>query len=238
MLSLTTLALTALPVALALAQSSSSSSSNDEQILGVYMFHRHGDRTSKSTPPANLTNLGYDEVYKSGQYYRNRYIASDADLRINGIDSDIVKASQIAVSAPEDVVLQHSAMGFLQGLYPPVGEELGTSTLANGTEITAPLDGYQLITVGEVDTGADSENNAWLQSATGCKQATVSSNAYFSSKAYNDLLASTRDFYTDLTPVISGSFNESQINFKNAYTSTFRLYGCMFFFWDSTDMFD
>jgi hypothetical protein len=139
MLSLTTLALTALPVALA---QSSSSSSSDEQILGVYMFHRHGDRTSKSTPPANLTNLGYDEVYKSGQYYRNRYIASDADLRINGIDSDIVKQSQISVSAPEDVVLQNSAMGFLQGLYPPVGEELGTSELANGTEITAPLDGY------------------------------------------------------------------------------------------------
>ena len=113
-------------------------------------------------------------------------------------------------------------MGFLQGLYPPVGEELGTSTLANGTEITAPLNGYQLITVGEVDTGADSENNAWLQSATGCGQATVSSNAYFSSKAYNDLLASTGDFYSDLTPVVSGSFNESQINFKNAYTSMFH----------------
>jgi len=212
MLSLTTLALTALPIALA------QSSSSDEQLLGVYMFHRHGDRTSKSTPPANLTNLGYDEVYKSGQYYRSRYIAPDAALRINGIDSDIVKQSQIAVSAPEDVVLQNSAMGFLQGLYPPVGEELGTSTLANGTEITAPLNGYQLITVGEVDTGADSENNAWLQSATGCGQATVSSNAYFSSKAYNDLLASTGDFYSDLAPVVSGSFNESQINFKNAYT--------------------
>jgi hypothetical protein len=217
MLSLATLALTALPVALA-------QSSSDEKVLGVYMFHRHGDRTSKSTPPANLTNLGYDEVYKSGQYYRNRYVASDADLRINGIDSDIVKQTQIAVSAPEDVVLQNSAMGFLQGLYPPVGEELGTSTLRNGTEITAPLDGYQLITVGEVDTGADSENNAWLQSATGCGQATVSSNKYFSSKAYNDLLSSSKDFYTDLTPVISGVFNESEISFKNAYTSMFHCF--------------
>jgi len=211
MFALTTLALAALPVALA-------QSSNDEQVLGIYMFHRHGDRTAKSTPPANLTNLGYEQVYRSGQYYRNRYIASDADFRINGVNSDIVKQSQIAVSAPADVVLGHSALGFLQGLYPPVGEDEGVSTLRNGTEVPIPLDGYQLITVSEVDQGTNSENNAWLQSAQGCSQATVSSNQYFSSKEYNDLLESTRDFYDSLSPVVNGSFNETEISYKNAYT--------------------
>jgi hypothetical protein len=215
MFALTTLALAALPVALA----QSSSSNNDEQVLGIYMFHRHGDRTAKSTPPANLTNLGYEQVYRSGQYYRNRYIASDADFRINGVNSDIVKQSQIAVSAPADVVLGHSALGFLQGLYPQVGEQEGVSTLRNGTEVPIPLDGYQLITVSEVDQGTNSENNAWLQSAQGCGQATVSSNQYFSSKEYNDLLESTREFYESLSPVVNGTFNESEINFKNAYTS-------------------
>lgn len=217
MFSLTTLALAALPVALA-------QSSNDEQILGVYMFHRHGDRTAKSTPPANLTTLGYDQVHRSGQYYRNRYIASNADFRINGINSDIVKQSQVAVSSPADDVLQNSAMGFLQGLYPPVGDTLDTEELRNGSEVTAPLDGYQLITISEVDAGADSENNAWLQSATGCGQATVSSNEYFSSEAYNDLLESTRDFYSSLSPVVDGSFSEDEINFKNAYTSMYCCY--------------
>lgn len=213
MFSLSTLALAALPVVLA-------QSSNDEKVLGIYMFHRHGDRTAKSTPPANLTDLGYDQVYRSGQYYRNRYIASDADFRINGVNSDIVKPSQLSVSAPADVVLGHSALGFLQGLYPPVGNELGSEELRNGSEVTSPLNGYQLITVSETDQGGNSENNAWLQSATGCGQATVSSNQYFSSKDYNDLLASTRDFYSGLSPVVNGSFNESEISFKNAYTST------------------
>jgi hypothetical protein len=212
MLSLATLALAALPIALA-------QSSSDEQVLGIYMFHRHGDRTAKSTPPANLTNLGYEQVYRSGQYYRNRYIASDADFRINDVESDIVKQSQIAISAPADVVLGHSALGFLQGRYPPVGDKLGTSTLRNGTEVSAPLDGYQLVTVSEVDQGTNSENNAWLQSATGCGKATVSSNQYFSSKEYKDLLESTRGFYNDLSPVLNGTFNESEISFKNAYTS-------------------
>lgn len=213
MLSFAALALAALPYAAA---------QSNEQVLGVYMFHRHGDRTAKKTPPANLTGLGYEEVHRSGEYYRTRYVASEADFRINGINSDVVKGSQIAVSSPADDVLQHSAFGFLQGLYPPVGDELATSTLRNGTEVTAPLDGYQLITVGEVDSGADSENNAWLQSATGCGQATVSSNQYFSSQQYNDLLSSTEDFYTDLTPALNRTFNDSEISFKNAYTSKMK----------------
>jgi hypothetical protein len=82
-----------------------------ETVLGVYIFSRHGDRTPKSTPPANLTDLGYQEIYTSGQYFRNRYIASDATNKIAGINSDIVKQSQISVTAPVDTVLQNSAQG-------------------------------------------------------------------------------------------------------------------------------
>lgn len=204
------LALSALP--LAFAQS-------NETVLGVYMFHRHGDRTSKSTPPANLTTLGYQEVYTSGQYYRSRYISSDAQYKINGINSDLVKQSQIAVSAPDDTVLQNSATGFLQGLYPPVGDQ--TQTLHNGTTVNAPLNGYQLIPVDLVSTGSGSEDNGWLQAASGCQAATVSSNNYFLSQQYNELLASTHDFYNNLEPVINGTFNASQTSFKNAYTSMF-----------------
>ncbi|SMR57134.1 unnamed protein product [Zymoseptoria tritici ST99CH_1A5] len=191
---------------------------NVETVLGVYMFHRHGDRTPKSTPPASLTDLGYSQVYTSGQYYRNRYIAPDATLRINGINADIVKQSQIMVSAPDDTVLQNSATGFLQGLYPPVGSTLGSATLRNGSTVTAPLDGYQLIPVEESTHGAGSEDNTWLQSASGCAQAIVSSNEYFSSKEYTDLLASTQSFYDSIYPVINGTFNASQNSFKNAYT--------------------
>lgn len=197
---------------------------NVETVLGVYMFHRHGDRTPKSTPPASLTDLGYSQVYTSGQYYRNRYIAPDATLRINGINADIVKQSQIMVSAPDDTVLQNSATGFLQGLYPPVGSTLGSATLRNGSTVTAPLDGYQLIPVEESTHGAGSEDNTWLQSASGCAQAIVSSNEYFSSKEYTDLLASTQSFYDSIYPVINGTFNASQNSFKNAYTSKWFLY--------------
>ncbi|KXT04867.1 hypothetical protein AC578_3424 [Pseudocercospora eumusae] len=205
------LAVAALAAPVALAQ-------NDETVLGVYMFHRHGDRTAKSTPPANLTDLGYFQVWTSGQYYRNRYIASNATYRINGVNTDLVKPSQIAVSAPDDTVLQNSAMGFLQGLYPPVGDALGTQTLRDGTKVTSPLNGYQLIPVDLVTSGSGSEDSGWLQSTSNCAQATISSNDYFSSEEYMNTLNSTREFYSNLLPVINGTFNSSQDNFKNAYT--------------------
>ncbi|MCJ1248592.1 hypothetical protein MMC30_005810 [Trapelia coarctata] len=189
-----------------------------ETILGVYIFHRHGDRTAKSTPPANLTELGFQEVYTAGQYFRDRYVSSSATSRIAGIEPDLVKLSQLSVSAPLDNVLQTSAMGFLSALYPPVGPTLGSSTLRNGTMVQAPLNGFQLIPVESVTAGAGSEDNGWLQGATNCAGATTSSNQYFYTQDYEKLLNSTTDFYKSLTPMINGTFSDSQISFKNAFT--------------------
>ena len=80
-----------------------------ETILGAYIFHRHGDRTSKSTPPASLTDLGYHEVLGAGTNFHDRYIADGSATQILGIQSETVKLSQLAVSAPLDNVLQNSA---------------------------------------------------------------------------------------------------------------------------------
>jgi hypothetical protein len=202
-----------------LASSAVAQSSTGETVLGVYMFHRHGDRTPKIFPPANLTDLGYAQVYASGQYYRSRYIASDASLRINGVNSDVVKQSQIAVSAPSDTVLENSAQGFLQGLYPPVGSQLSSNVLRNGSTVQAPMNGYQLIPVSQVSIGSGSENSAWLQAASGCQNAIASSNEYTSSDEYSNLYGSSQDFYQSLLPVINGSFSSRTSNFLNAYTS-------------------
>ncbi|KAL9093295.1 MAG: hypothetical protein Q9165_004036 [Trypethelium subeluteriae] len=203
---------------LALALFSASISHAAETVLGVYMFHRHGDRTAKQTPPANLTDLGYTEVYHSGQYYRSRYVATDASLKISGLNSDIVLQSQIAVSAPSDTVLQNSAQGFLQALYPAVGAQLGNETLANSSSVQAPLNGYQLIPIALVSSGSGSEDSSWLQSASGCYNSITSSNDYFTSADYQSLLKSTSGFYDNLVPAINRTFNASQISYKNAYT--------------------
>ncbi|KAF2142794.1 uncharacterized protein K452DRAFT_286423 [Aplosporella prunicola CBS 121167] len=188
-----------------------------ETVLGAYIFHRHGDRTPKALKPANLTDLGYAQVHSSGQYWRNRYVASDADYKISGLNTDIVKQAQITAVAPDDDVLQNSALGFLQGLYPPVGSSLSSQTLRNGSNVTAPLNGYQLIPVGKTSTGSGSEDASWLQDTSACQKAETSSNNYFKSAEYQSLLDSTKDFYQTLMPVVNGTFDSDYVSFKNAY---------------------
>ncbi|KAE8315543.1 histidine phosphatase superfamily [Aspergillus transmontanensis] len=187
-----------------------------ERVLGAYIFARHGDRTPKILGNTQLTDLGYSEVFMTGSYYHNRYIDSNSSLQIEGISTDIVNLKQLSAAAPSDAVLQTSATGFLQGVYPPVGAT-ASQKLANGTTVDAPLNGYQLVPLSLTTTGTNSEDNTWLQDTTKCQKAKVSSNSYYSSALYKDLLASTQDFYTSLTPVLKGEFSDSDISFKNAY---------------------
>lgn len=192
-----------------------------ETVLGLYIFHRHGDRTSKSFAPTTLTDLGYAQVFSSGDSYRNRYVDSNASAPIFNLAQNIVKTSQLNVQAPADAVLQNSAAGFLQGLYPPVGPTLGTQKLANGSSVEAPLNGFQLIPINVVASAAsssNSENSAWLQGSSGCNNAVISSNNYFYSQEYLDKLNSTHAFYQSILPVINGTFTAQTDTFKNAYT--------------------
>ncbi|EEP79163.1 conserved hypothetical protein [Uncinocarpus reesii 1704] len=188
-----------------------------ETVLGAYIFSRHGDRTSKSTPPTVLTDLGYSQVYMTGQYYRDRYLSDSSASQIQGINPDIVTPAQLTALAPADQVLQNSATAFFQALYPPAGS-VAKTTLRNGTDIEAPMNGYQLVALEQTKAGGNSENLAWLQSASKCQNAKISSNSYFSSAPYNELLGSTADFYKSLTPMIKDTFSEDEISYKNAYT--------------------
>lgn len=189
-----------------------------ETVLGVYILSRHGDRTAKATPPTNLTDLGYAEVFTSGTYFRNRYIASGASNPIFGMNTDLVLESQLTASAPaDDDVLQNSAAGFLQALYPPVGELLGSATLRNGTVVQTPLNGFQLIPLQTTSTGANSENSAWLQGSTGCFNAETSSSNYYSSSEYNNTYYTTLDFYSGIYPMVQDTYTGESTNFQNAY---------------------
>jgi hypothetical protein len=191
-----------------------------ETILGAFVLHRHGDRTTKAWPPATLTDLGYNQVYEDGTWYRNRYITSSSSSM--GLAQNIVKLSQLSVEAPVDIVLQPAAIGWLQGLYPPVGAQLGSQALANGTTIEAPLNGYQLIPVNQVSSVASSSNSestVWLQGSSGCANAIISSNNYFISQEYMTTLASTESFYQSLYPVVNGTFASDYLSYKNAYAS-------------------
>ncbi|KAH8676346.1 histidine acid phosphatase [Xylariales sp. PMI_506] len=191
-----------------------------ETVLGVFIFHRHGDRTSKSTPPTNLTSLGADQVFQAGTYFRNKYVAADSSSPIYGLSHDIAVNSELSFTSTVDTVLQSSAMVFTQGLYPPAGT-LAVDHLANGSIVESPLGGYQYIPVNIVSSPSstsNSENSAWLQGSSGCANAVLSSNNYLLSSEYLTALNQTQSFYQGLLPVINSTFSTSQATFKNAYT--------------------
>ncbi|KAF7526358.1 hypothetical protein G7054_g10792 [Neopestalotiopsis clavispora] len=193
---------------------------NAETILGVYIFSRHGDRTPKALAPANLTSLGQEQVYQSGTYYRNRYVAADASSPIYKLSDDIAVASQMTITSQVDTVLQSSAQAFMQGVYPPVGD-LSVESLANGSSVEGTLSGYQYIPINAVASASSSSNaesSSWLQGNSGCGNAVVSSNNYLSSTEYLSTLNRTSDFYQDLLPVINTTFTSSAASFKNGYT--------------------
>ncbi|KAI2635215.1 phosphoglycerate mutase-like protein [Xylaria nigripes] len=190
-----------------------------ETVLGVYIYSRHGDRTPKIFAPAKLTSLGAEEIFASGSYYRNRYVASDATSPIFGLSHDIAALEQLTVTAPVDTVLQNSAQAFLQGLYPPAGDST-SQELRNDSSVTAPLGGYQYIpvnTAAGAASNADSENSPWLQGGSECDNAVASSNNYLSSSEYAETFGESKDFYMNLLPVVNSTFQADNANFKNAY---------------------
>lgn len=189
---------------------------NAERVLGAYIFQRHGDRTAKAWAPTKLTNLGYSQEYMTGSFFHDRYISANSSYQIDGISTDIVNLEQVTASAPDDDVIENSGEGFLQGLYPPVGSA-ATETLRNGSTVQSPLNGFQLIPMSEVKSGSGSEDATWLQSTSLCSKAKISSNNYFSSKSYNDLLSSTRGLYQSLDSLVNQTFSSSELSYKNAY---------------------
>lgn len=201
--------------ALLLAASLTAHLVDAERVLGAYIYARHGDRTPKVFGTTYLTDLGYREVFDTGAYYNNRYI-SNSPQHIEGIEEYIVKLSQINASSPLDPVLQNSATGFLQGVYPPAGMK-ASQTLGNKTVVEAPLNGYQLIPVEILSSNQNSEANSWLQGSSGCNKAIISSNNYYASDSYKSLLASTKGFYESLAPMLNRTFTREEMSFKNAY---------------------
>ncbi|KAJ5088975.1 ATPase AAA-type core [Penicillium argentinense] len=198
-----------------LLASLSASTANAERVLGAFIYSRHGDRTPKVWGNTQLTTVGYLEMFNSGSFYNERYISNDSVKHIEGISDPVFRSKQLSASAPDDAVLQNSATGFLQGVYPPTSQ--ATEKLANDSTIVAPLNGYQIITLSTTDTNQDSESSTWLQGSSDCPKATVSSDSYYASQSYMDLEASTKEFYQSLSPVLSDAFSDEDMSFKNAY---------------------
>ncbi|KAF3906424.1 hypothetical protein ABW20_dc0105359 [Dactylellina cionopaga] len=191
-----------------------------ETILGLTVFSRHGDRTSKHYAGYSLTNLGFQQNFQVGTFYRDLYLASNSPKRILGISEDQYVNSQIWASAPDQKVLANTATAFLQGLYPPLEQldpEIATNTLNNGSEYTNPLNGYQYVPLHA--PGVESPNTIWIKGDDGCPAITTASAAFEKSAQFMEREAATKSFYQGFWEQIQDvyDYEQSELNYAKAY---------------------
>lgn len=126
--------------------------STDSQVLGVVIMSRHGDRRGfyqdpNTYNPSNteITPLGNEQSFQLGEYLRSRYLAPSSPDFIQNISSGLVNPNQVLVRADaggEGGVIYDSAMSTVQGMWP--ASTSYNETLANGTVVVGPLNGYQV----------------------------------------------------------------------------------------------
>ena len=126
--------------------------STDSQVLGAIIIMRHGDRRGfyqdpKTYTPSNteITPLGNQQTFQFGEYLRSRYLVRSSPHFIQDISPGLVEEDQILIRADaggEGGVIYDSAMSTMQGMWP--SDTSYNETLANGTVVVGPLNGYQV----------------------------------------------------------------------------------------------
>ncbi|KIW11909.1 hypothetical protein PV08_09182 [Exophiala spinifera] len=199
-----------------------------QQVLSTFIYTRYGDRTPlvlSSTP--SLTPLGAQQLYAAGAKARDRYISpTDGDYTgsstISGIAGNQLAYDQINVLSTDEQYVSASALAFLQGLYPPL--ELssnwtyieGQSTVANGTNIVAPLNGYQYPQITTISS--NDLNSIWVNGMDSCPSYTASGQVYYQSPDYQSILNSTMEFYRSLQPeFLDGIFSNAGVGYYDAF---------------------
>ncbi|KAI1440690.1 phosphoglycerate mutase-like protein [Annulohypoxylon stygium] len=209
--------------------------STNETVWSSFSYILYGERTPlQGQLSPSLTPLGAQQLYAQGALYRARYLSPNANLSaeenaittnspIQGIELQALDNSQLSVYSTTDDYVVGGALAFLQGLYPPVTRTFASdnggenaSTLANGTIIDYPLDGYQypnILTIPVTDM-----SSVWLEGHAACAEYWQSSNDFRDSSIGQSAYNSTLNFYeTTFAEVFPGAIASSMLNFDYAY---------------------
>ncbi|ESK84637.1 histidine acid [Moniliophthora roreri MCA 2997] len=176
--------------------------------IGTVIISRHGDRTHYFQDPktykgffTKITPLGLVESNKLGRDLRSIYVNPESRSHIQGIHSDLADNKQIQVlskSGGEGNVIFDSTIALLQGLYPP--NPRNRITLANGTDIVAPLNGHQYIAVETVEP----KNNRALEPWTDCPNFQQHIREFYNSDEFRAVAKDNEDFLGSLEPFVFG----------------------------------
>lgn len=198
------------------------------QLLSTFIYTHYGDRTPfvlQQHP--TLTPLGAQQLYNAGATFRSRYVTPNTgdgqqDTTIRNISPYQLFQDEITILATNEHYISASAQAFVQGLYPPLTSSsnytyiTGQSPLANGTNVIAPLNGYQYPNLQAVS--ANDLNSIWTQGAQNCPVYTAATSEYHRSPEYAVLRASTDEFYDSLVPeFLNGIFPNGSVGYFDAY---------------------
>ena len=202
-----------------------------EQVWGAVIFTLYGDRTPFILPETfTLTPLGAQQLYGAGSTFRERYVSSSqlpfseytVNTVINGISEFQLDDDEVTIESTTDQYIVASAQAFMQGLYPPLQVSsndtfvTSQSSLANGSNIIAPLDGYQYPLIYTASNNDD--ESVWLAGEISCPAYTASNEDYFTSPEFATMLSMTADFYASLQEeFLSGIFPNSSVGYLEAY---------------------
>lgn len=138
-------------------------------VRGVVVVTRNGDRLEYSQDTKNYksshtecTPLGEVQSHQLGSYLRREYFTPSSPSFIRGVRTDLVDTNQVQVrikNGGEGRAVFDSAIALLQGLFPPT--EKNSITLANETQVVAPLGGYQYVPVETVEPSNDRSLESW-----------------------------------------------------------------------------
>ena len=201
-----------------------------EQLWASVIFSLYGDRTPYILPQTyTLTPLGAQQLYSAGSAFRRRYISTQTSANqygfsasINGISEFQLDSSQVTMESAADQFIVASAQAFMQGLYPPLqlasNDTFVTSqsSLANGSNIQAPLHGYQYPQI--YTASRNDDNSIWIAGEVSCPSYTASCYDYYTSLEYAAMLDTTAEFYTSLEQdFLNGIFTNSSVGYFDAY---------------------
>ncbi|KAF5360653.1 hypothetical protein D9756_004844 [Leucocoprinus leucothites] len=193
------------------------SSGNGDQLLGVVLLARHGDRQGFYQDPNSytpfgtaITPTGTEEELQLGTFLRQRYLNETSPNFIHDISQTRADITQVLVRADaggEGGVIYNSALALLQGLYPPTPS--WNETLANGTVVVGASNGYQFIPVESVEPSNDVSLEGW----TSCGPFTTATNAFYASPEFQAKANENADFLDSLKQYLDGR----QVSLQNMW---------------------
>ena len=199
-----------------------------EQLWGTFIYNMYGDRTPlRMSADRLLTPLGAQQMYQAGAAIRARYITGagrsvPSSTALQGIDEYRLNPDHVfTMSTPEQYVVG-SAAALMQGLYPPLGTfnlsfDYGMSSLVNGTNVQAPLNGYQYAQIQTTNIPNDM-NFIWIAGQQSCSMYDSSANNFYRSADYQYMAANYADFYNSLgADILHGVFPSAAVGYDDAY---------------------